>query len=794
MPNERILILDDDDALRLEIGKALAELGYVVQTAATAERALALARAQKFDLLLTDIYLPDRNGIQLFSEIREFQPDLAGIAMTGYSSWEISMEALRAGFSGLLIKPFPVEQLITAIVAALEQENLRRENARLRALVPLYELSSSFMGTHELGELLQQVVTIARRDTRAETASLMLLDPETHELTIVAADGLAPEILENPGPTDARSIARYAAERGEPLIIAEGLPLPNTVQEALGKPELNSALVLPLRARGDVIGVLNLSRRHGSPPFTQSDMELATVLAGQASVAIDQARLIEMTRQLSETSQRLAAALDLEEAATIVVEASVRVANARRAALWLVEELSGQLTLYKTWGFDVEPASFLQPPPFDSTDWMNGRHVQHADRLQLPLVRGDRKFGLLELELPSPARLRPDRLGMLRTLAHTAAAVIESHRLRAREVIAFREMDTTLRDEVSGHQVLERLMRQILEACGAQNGALFVCRASHPSVADALDLTVWIEVGSGAPVEYARRAIQANRPLLESNLADASSTFGSWMAAPLTIGAHVEGAIVLTHREPRAFGPRHLSLLSVLCSSAALIVRNLQLYAWSEEKAITEERARMAREIHDGLAQDINFMLMQVQILREHLRRGKPIDLEAELAKLDATLRRDMREVRQTIFALRPVEIETLGFTRALEKFVLDFGAANDLKMHLQIEGEAAHASPKTQSALFRLVQEALNNIRKHAQATNVWINLVFEPQWATLQVRDDGRGFEVDQALEAARARGRVGLMQMRERAARAGGLFHLESIPGKGTLVAARLPMQSA
>lgn len=788
MPTERILVLDDNDALRRETANTLADAGYVVEAAANTHDAVDLARQQSFDLLLADIYLPDENGIEAFTRIRQVLPDVAGIAMTGYSSWEVSMQALRAGFAGFLVKPFPSEQLLSSVVAALEQEHLRRENARLRALVPLYELARSFMGATELSQVLNQVVTTIRAETRAEIASLMLLDEENAELAIAAADGLPPEIVESQRRVvKGTSISGMVAERGEAVLIADDAPMDKDVKASMGKPELGSALSLPLRARGEIIGVLNLSRLRGIASFTRGDLELATVLAGQAAVAIDQARLIDVMRNMSETSQRLAGAFDLDDAATIVLEAATQLAGTKRAILWLVEDLSSQLTLFKSVGVDGDEERRLKPPAFVSpADAVTTREREQQGVLWLPILRGDRKFGLLELHLAPNKRIRPDRLGVLKTLAHTAAAVIESHRLRAREAIAFREIDLTLRGESNLQQVLERLMRQIAEACGAQNGALFIRNN------DNTESSVWVELGSGAPQNVAREAIAANHAILRNHSDDGSTEVGSLMAAPLTVGTRVEGAIVLTHRDPRMFGQRHVNLLTVLSSSAALIVRNAQLYAWSEEKVINEERARMAREIHDGLAQDINFMLMRVQTLQTATRLGKEIDLPKELEQFQQTLRRDVREVRQTIFALLPVEIETLGFLPALEKFVQDFAMANEIKIHFAVEGDATRLAPKSQSALYRLTQEALNNIRKHAHAVNVWLNLQFDEEWANLTVRDDGQGFDMIKALDAARGRGSVGILQMRERTERAGGAFEIETDVGKGTLIHVRLPLR--
>jgi signal transduction histidine kinase len=113
--------------------------------------------------------------------------------------------------------------------------------------------------------------------------------------------------------------------------------------------------------------------------------------------------------------------------------------------------------------------------------------------------------------------------------------------------------------------------------------------------------------------------------------------------------------------------------------------------------------------------------------------------------------------------------------------------------LEFKVQGDATQLSPKLETALFRLTQEALNNIRKHAQAKHVWVDLALEERrLATLRVRDDGRGFEVERSLQAAHARGSVGLVQMRERAERAGGTFSLESAPGQGTRIQVQLPIR--
>ena len=193
MPHENILILEDHPELCAQIRQILENADYQVQIAATGAEAVALAREHTFDLLVADVHLPDFSGIEAFQRIRTYRPELAGIVITGYSTWEMATDALRVGFVGFLVKPFVPEQLVAAIVSALAQEKLRRENARLSALVPLYELSRSFMGTIELNELLDRIVATAQQETKAEVVSLMLLDEDRRELRIAAATGLAPD-------------------------------------------------------------------------------------------------------------------------------------------------------------------------------------------------------------------------------------------------------------------------------------------------------------------------------------------------------------------------------------------------------------------------------------------------------------------------------------------------------------------------------------------------------------------------------------------------------------------------
>jgi signal transduction histidine kinase len=402
------------------------------------------------------------------------------------------------------------------------------------------------------------------------------------------------------------------------------------------------------------------------------------------------------------------------------------------------------------------------------------------------LRQAEKTLGQLCVRLPSTSPPSEEILELLRTLALAAAAVIESHRLRARELVAFREVDRAVRADIGLKELLDRLLNEMIAVSEAEGGTIFLWDDERAHVEPL------VQRGETAPVDFAEQVIREGR----SRASEGPSSLPSFIGAPLMTGTRTEGAaIVYRSVEAGGFRPVHVDLLSTLATAAALAVRNAQLYARSEDAAITEERTRIAREIHDGLAQDLSYLVLKIRAAQKLLSQGKDRELNKELKDISDQLRRDMRDVRHIIFALRPLDIETLGFLPALKKFVKEFGQANEIEMQFTIQGDADRLSPKLETALFRLTQEALNNVRKHARAKHVWIELdldLAERKAAALAVRDDGGGFHVTEALAAARARGSVGLVQMRERAERAGGTFALESRPGEGTRIQARLPIR--
>ena len=222
-------------------------------------------------------------------------------------------------------------------------------------------------------------------------------------------------------------------------------------------------------------------------------------------------------------------------------------------------------------------------------------------------------------------------------------------------------------------------------------------------------------------------------------------------------------------------------------SAASLIIMRDVTSRRERENIREEERARIARDLHDGVAQTLYFMALKADMTRQQVVQ-KPEWAAVELKEIGQTARRVIREVRRTIFALRPLNWADGNFTPALTRFVEEYSEQTGWQVEVNIEESGQTIPPRLELTIFRLVQESLNNAAKHAEASCVWVTLQYVESDATvtLLVRDDGRGFDPEEVA----SRG-LGLNQMRERVDAVGGTLQLESQPGKGTTMLAQLPV---
>lgn len=207
-------------------------------------------------------------------------------------------------------------------------------------------------------------------------------------------------------------------------------------------------------------------------------------------------------------------------------------------------------------------------------------------------------------------------------------------------------------------------------------------------------------------------------------------------------------------------------------------------------RAQEEERKRIAREIHDGPAQAMANVVLRAEFC-EKLLDIEPGKVKLELQSLKEMVRSALKDVRKIIFDLRPMALDDLGLVPALRRYTIDYREKYGLEAEFVLFGQERRLPTAVEVGVFRIIQEALNNIWKHAQADKVQVTLDLGVEKLNALVKDNGKGFDFEQVYKAER-RESLGLTSMRERAELLEGELEITSKPGKGTEVMLRVPVK--
>ena len=273
----------------------------------------------------------------------------------------------------------------------------------------------------------------------------------------------------------------------------------------------------------------------------------------------------------------------------------------------------------------------------------------------------------------------------------------------------------------------------------------------------------------------------------------------SMICAPMISHAKAIGVLqILNKRNNERFDESDKELLIMLAAQSAIAIRNAQLYKELREErdrlvAVEEDvRKRLARELHDGPAQLVAAIMMNLQFVRRLLEL-EPHKADAELERIANLAGQTMRQLRTMLFELRPVILETKGLIPALEAYSGRLTETERFTVHLAVGDDLPRLTRQAESAIFAVVQEAIGNAKKHAQADNMWITVRRRDDALHVSVRDDGKGFNVSDTLADYESHGSLGVIHMREGAERLQGTFSMEATIGTGTTVRLVVPLTS-
>ena len=260
------------------------------------------------------------------------------------------------------------------------------------------------------------------------------------------------------------------------------------------------------------------------------------------------------------------------------------------------------------------------------------------------------------------------------------------------------------------------------------------------------------------------------------------------LAVPIKSGEHVQGVLDSESTEIGAFDQTDQITLQAIANLLGVAIENAQLFQQTHDVAVLEERNRMAREIHDTLAQGFTAIVLQLEAAEQVLDGGSQ-EAEEHLGRAKNQARESLQEARRSVWNLLPKALEERSLDAALQEEVLRFASVGREKASFGLSGNNRELSGDVQAALLRICQESLTNIRRHAKATEVHVTLTFYADAVDLCIQDNGLGFDWETAKGDNR-QGGYGLVGMEARAHLLGGTFSVKTGNGQGTIVEARMP----
>jgi signal transduction histidine kinase len=453
-----------------------------------------------------------------------------------------------------------------------------------------------------------------------------------------------------------------------------------------------------------------------------------------------------------------------------------------------------------------------------------GYYALDDDRelIELPLQSGTQAVGLLHLvvregEIERSAAIAPDEdLAMLlvRAIGGEAdkLAMLQRAEQDLRELHLLYQVGQALSTNLDLSSLLEDIKQRVPEVMGAERCSIMlldestgelVLETTDPHTGELREFRIptdrgiagWVATnGIGQIVND----VEQDPRWFDGIARDIDFVTHSILCAPMRLRDRVIGVMqVLNKRSGEPFTEQDLQLLTTLAAQAAVAVDNARLVRSLKEerdKLLAKEaevRAAIARDLHDGPTQSIAAIAMNIEFIKK-LLRAMPERVESELNVLSELVQKTSHDIRTLLFELRPLGLETQGLLATLQQYVARFrDPSGQTRLRLEAPPSIPRLPVEVEGAIFMIVQEAVNNARKHAQAAEIAIYLYQEEDHLVASVRDWGRGFNLAAVESSYNTRGSLGLLNMRERARLIGAECRIRSAEGEGTTVELRVPL---
>ncbi len=424
-----------------------------------------------------------------------------------------------------------------------------------------------------------------------------------------------------------------------------------------------------------------------------------------------------------------------------------------------------------------------------------------------------------------------DEIGQLGSAFHSMTQDLAKSRhelTKSRDELMVRNEELSALNSIAGQvnqslnleDVLGNTMQKVLDITGATTGctflrvsngnklemrggigltSIFKCRQSNSSTADCSCHQV-IRDGQTVMVNDVFRC-----PMLTEDLM-MRENISSFVCVPLKAKDRILGVMNIACRNERPFTENDFMILDSIAYHIGLAIENSFLYEEAKKKeelrgqllnrvinAQEEERKRIARELHDEYGQSLTVLKMDLESL-ENIAMSKQPQFREKLKHAGALVSEALEDLRRLTLDLRPYALDQLGLIAALRAYAQTHLEAAGIQVKFKTKGLSQRLAAETETVLFRIIQEAINNIVKHAEAHNVGIQLEAKADKITIIIHDDGKGLDVDTIFRPKDGTQPLGLLGIQERSTLLGGTFKIESSPGQGTRLIVEIPVASS
>jgi signal transduction histidine kinase len=297
------------------------------------------------------------------------------------------------------------------------------------------------------------------------------------------------------------------------------------------------------------------------------------------------------------------------------------------------------------------------------------------------------------------------------------------------------------------------------------------------------------------------RAARSEEPIVVENVSEdprltrmviKEEGFQFQASVPLKSKDRVLGVITMVSRGRRPFRPQEVTILTAIGQQIGVAIENARLYEQVQSVAALEERGRIGRELHDGLAQVLGYLHLQSKAAEGLLSSGQIAQAQAELQEMQEVAQEAYGDVRESILGLRTTITPGAGLIPTLTEYFDKFSQQSGINARLVIGDDTdVKFAPAAEIQLLRIVQEALANVRKHSGASRAWVRFEADGAGSVITIEDDGQGFDPSRIWQDRQEH--FGLQMMRERVESVGGELELDSRPSQGTRVVIRVPLAS-